>query len=119
MYDTDLLVKEKTVYIDILGNEHKNKDDAKKANHDIHLKFREYIGSLIKTFDDGKVDMLGTTKNMWDNLNFTEDSIRSGCLSVDMKNFNEKKEPVYSFNFDDKVKNLADAVDSYFSKKLN
>ena len=111
MYSTDLLVKEKTVYIDMLGNEYRNKDDAKRSNHDIHLKFREYIGSLIKNFVDGRVDMLGTTKNLWDKLIFTDDCIRSGCLSVDMKSFNEKKEPLFKLNFDER--NLVGTSDIY------
>jgi len=86
MFEAHLLVKEKTVYVDLLGIEHKTKRDAEEANHNIHLKFREYLKKLIKTFDDDRVDMNRTTKSLWDKLTFTDDCIRSSCLNVDMSN---------------------------------
>lgn len=85
MRETHLLVKEQILYYDLLDNEHKTRKEAEEANHSIHLKFRKYLDSLLVTFDDGRLDKMKTTKNLWDKLTFTKESISSGCLNIDMK----------------------------------
>lgn len=88
MKDTKDLVKKVTYYEDLLGNQHSIQTGAESVNHEIHLKFREYLGTLIKTFNDGRVDILGTTKNLWDNLEFTGECIKLGYttkLAEDVK----------------------------------
>lgn len=71
-------VQLKTKYIDFIGNEHDERQEAVDSNHDIQLKFRKYIEEeLIMTFSDGMVDKLGTTKELWESLEFTPKCIKN------------------------------------------
>lgn len=73
-----LTCESKTIYIDFLGCHYDNKEDAERANHEIHLEFRKYIEEeLITCFRDGKVDMLSTTYNIWTSLEFTPECVRN------------------------------------------
>lgn len=73
-----LTCESKTVYIDFLGCHHDTKESAERSNHDIHLEFRKYIEEeLIRTFSDGKVDMLATTQAIWQGLEFTPECVRN------------------------------------------
>ena len=65
------------VYEDILGVYHENKKNAESINHEIHLEFRKYIqDDLFVFFEDGRIDKLATTRNIWNKLEFTQDCIR-------------------------------------------
>lgn len=73
-----LTCESKTVYIDFLGCHYDNKEDAERSNHEIHLEFRKYIAEeLIRTFSDGKVDMLATTQAIWQGLEFTPECVKN------------------------------------------
>lgn len=68
----------KTVYCDLLGCEYDNIKEAQESNHRIELTFRKYVEEeLIKTFSDGGIDNLKTTKEIWDNLEFTPKCIKN------------------------------------------
>jgi len=70
-------IKKRIVYEDLLGVEHSTEQFAIQSNHDIHLVFRNYISNeLIRTFSDGKINNLKTTKEIWDNLDFTPECIK-------------------------------------------
>ena len=67
----------KEIFIDLLGQYHDTKEKAEQHNHDIHLVFRNYIANeLFVEFEDGRIDKLATTKNIWDMLEFTPKSIK-------------------------------------------
>ena len=72
------IVTEKTYYIDLIGQSHDTKEKAEQSNHDIHLKFREYISEeMLITFEDGRLDKLATTLNLWNYLDYSSDCIKS------------------------------------------
>lgn len=72
------IVKEKIYYIDLVGQSHDTKEKAEQSNQDIHLKFREYISEeLFITFEDGRLDKLATTLNIWNYLEFSDDCLKS------------------------------------------
>ena len=59
-------VIEKTVFVDLLGYPFDKKDDATNSNHEIQLKFREYIqeGNLIvNTEKVGKISFVNITRD--------------------------------------------------------
>lgn len=71
-------VKKKTIYLDLIGREHDTEEGAKHNNHDIHLEFRRYIEEeLLLSFGDGRIDKLGTSKMIWDCLEFTPECIKN------------------------------------------
>lgn len=76
MKDNLELVQRKEVYIDLVGDSHNSLAQAGQVNHEIHLRFRKYIEEeLLKVFDDTRYDKLGTTKSLWDALEFTPECI--------------------------------------------
>ena len=74
----DKFIKAKTVYIDFIGQEFDSKQEAENSNHKIHLRFRKYIeNELLVFFRDGGLDKIGTSRQLWDSLEFTPECIRS------------------------------------------
>lgn len=68
--------KSQIIYIDYLGQHHNSQESAERENHEISLQFRKYIEEeLISTFNDGKVNNLQTTLNIWQMLDFTPECI--------------------------------------------
>lgn len=68
----------KVIFVDFIGREFDKESEAEDSNHDIQLKFRKYIQEeLIRTFSDGTVDKMGTTKEIWNCLEFTPECIKN------------------------------------------
>lgn len=73
-------VIETVKYRDLIGREFLSEKDAQLSNHDISLMFRQYIDeNLLITFNDCKLDKLGTTNSLWINLDFTPECIEKIC----------------------------------------
>ena len=76
MKDITELVQEKEVYLDLVGESHDKFTKASASNQQIYLRFRKYIEEeLLLTFNDDRYDKLGTTKALWDTLEFTPECI--------------------------------------------
>lgn len=65
-------------YKDLIGREFLSEKDAQLSNHDISLIVRQYIEEeLLITFQDCKLDKLGTTNALWTKLDFTYECIQN------------------------------------------
>lgn len=77
-------IKKKVVYTDLLDQDWKTEQQAQMSNHDIQLKFRQYIEEeLFRTFSDGRLNKLETTKELWTCLDFTPKCIKEICEIMD------------------------------------
>ena len=65
-------------YKDLIGREFLSEKDAQLSNHDISLIVRKYIDDeLLITFQDSRLDRMGTTNKLWVNLDFTSECIEN------------------------------------------